>query len=114
MYVHWLDEIKEFCFNVTHLPGSQNPTDQLSRRGFEDGDSQAGSTGEQYQESQQELFSRLVRDAPCTADPGGACSRSGRVGRDLPDCIGLVRRRSGRGRDPLHEAQGGEGIPPVY
>ncbi len=68
MYVHWLDEIKEFCFNVTHLPGSQNPTDQLSRRGVGDCDGQAGSTGEQYQESQQELFSRLGRNAPCTAE----------------------------------------------
>ncbi len=46
MYVPWLDEIEDFRFDVTHLPGSRNPTDPLSRRGFEDGDGPAQSTGD--------------------------------------------------------------------
>jgi hypothetical protein len=67
MYVRWLDEIEDFRFDVTHLPGSRNPTDPLSRRGFADGDGPAASTGDADAESQQELFSRLGRDAPATA-----------------------------------------------
>ena len=63
MYVRWLDEIEDFRFDVTHLPGSRNPTDPLSRRGFADGDGPAASTGDPDAESQQELFSRLGRDA---------------------------------------------------
>ena len=63
MYVRWLDEIEDFRFNVTHLPGARNPTDPLSRRGFADCDGPAASTGEPDAESQQELFSRLRRDA---------------------------------------------------
>ena len=27
MYVRWLDEIEDFRFDVTHLPGSRNPAD---------------------------------------------------------------------------------------
>ena len=34
MYVRRLDEIEDFRFDVTHLPGSRNPSDPLSRRGF--------------------------------------------------------------------------------
>jgi len=67
MYVRWLDEIEDFRFDVTHLPGARNPTDPLSRRGFEDGDAPATSTGDPDAESQQELFSRLGRDAPVHA-----------------------------------------------
>ena len=69
MYVRWLDEIEDFRFDVTHLPGSRNPTDPLSRRGFVDGDGPAPTTGDPDPESQQELFSRLGRDAPssCSA-----------------------------------------------
>jgi hypothetical protein len=67
MYVRWLDEIEDFRFDVTHLPGSRNPTDPLSRRGFADGDGPAVSTGDPDPESQQELFSRLGRDAPSSA-----------------------------------------------
>ena len=67
MYVRWLDEIEDFRFNVTHLPGSRNPSDPLSRRGFADGDGPAASTGDPDAESQQELFSRLGRDAPAPA-----------------------------------------------
>ena len=52
-------------FDVTHLPGARNPTDPLSRRGFADGDGPAASTADP--ESQQELFSRLGRDAPAPA-----------------------------------------------
>ena len=59
MYVRWLDEIEDFRFDVTHLPGSRNPADPLTRRGFADGPGPAGSTGDSDPESQQELFSRL-------------------------------------------------------
>ena len=67
MYVRWLDEIEDFRFEITHLPGSRNPADPLSRRGFLDGNGPAGSTGDGDPESQQELFSRLGRDAPRSA-----------------------------------------------
>ncbi len=67
MYVRWLDEIRDFSFDVTHLPGSRNPTDPLSRSGFADGADPAASTGDADAESQQELFSRLGRDAPVPA-----------------------------------------------
>ena len=66
MYVRWLDEIEDFRFDVTHLPGARSPTDPLSRRGFADGDGPATSTGESDAESQQELF-RLGHDAPIPA-----------------------------------------------
>jgi len=76
MYVRWLDEIEDFRFDVTHLPGSRNPSDPLSRRGFPDGDGPASSTGDHAAESQQELFSRLGRDASTHAQaatqPAGA------------------------------------------
>ena len=67
MYVRWLDEIEDFRFDVTHLPGSRNPSDPLSRRGFVDGDGPAASTGDDAAESQQELFSRRGHDAPTPA-----------------------------------------------
>ena len=60
-------QIEDFRFDVTHLPGARNPTDPLSRRGFADGDGPAASTGDPDPESQQELFSRLGRDAPAPA-----------------------------------------------
>ncbi len=36
MYVCWLDEVEDFRFDKTHLPGARNPTvqDPLSRGGF--------------------------------------------------------------------------------
>jgi hypothetical protein len=46
MYVRRLDETEDFRFDVTHLPGSRNPTDPLSRRGFEDCYGSAPSTGD--------------------------------------------------------------------
>jgi hypothetical protein len=67
MYVRWLDEIEDYRFDVTHLPGSRNPTDPLLRRGFADGNGPAPSTSDADAESQQELFSRLGRDAPVPA-----------------------------------------------
>ena len=67
MYVRWLDEIEDFRFSVTHLPGARNPTDPLSRRSFPDGNGPAPTTGDPDPESQQELFSRLGRDAPLSA-----------------------------------------------
>ncbi len=66
-------------FDMTHLPGSLNLTDpprlSRSRCGFMDACcngltlSVSESTGDQDPESQLELFSRLVRDAPpsCSA-----------------------------------------------
>ena len=48
---------------MTNLPGARDPTDPLSRRGFEDGDGPMASTGGPDPESQRELFSRLGRDA---------------------------------------------------
>jgi hypothetical protein len=52
--------------DVTHLPGSRNPADPLTRCGFADGPGPAASTGDPDPESQQELLSRLGRDAPCS------------------------------------------------
>jgi hypothetical protein len=63
MYVRWLDERKDFRFDVTHLPCARNSADPLARRGFADGPGPALSTGDPGQESQQELFSRLGHDA---------------------------------------------------
>ena len=63
MYVRWLDEMEDLRFDVTHLPGSRNPTDPLSRRGFADGYGPAASTGDPDAESQHGLFSQLGRDA---------------------------------------------------
>jgi hypothetical protein len=62
MFVRWLNAIEDFLFDVTRLPGSRNPTDLLSRRGFADGDGPAPSTGDD-----EELFSRLGRDTPASA-----------------------------------------------
>ena len=67
MYVRWLDEIEDFRFDVTRLPGDRNPSDPLSRRGFAGDGGPATSTGDPDPESQQELFSRLGRDAPTSA-----------------------------------------------
>ncbi len=67
MFVRLLDEIKDFLFDVTHLPGTRNPTDPLLCSGFVDDDSPATSTGDADAESQQELFWRLGSDAPSLA-----------------------------------------------
>ncbi len=95
MYVHWLDKIEDFkfCFDVTTPAGYRNPTDPLSRHCFEDGDGPAPSTGDQDQESQQELFSRLGRDAQCPAGLGLAVVRAG--WQRPPGGGGCVRLRSG-------------------
>jgi hypothetical protein len=55
MYVRRLDEIEDFRFNVTHLPGSRDPADPLTRRGFAgaDGPGPAASTGDPDTESLQ-------------------------------------------------------------
>jgi hypothetical protein len=77
---------------VTHLPGSRNPTDPLSRRGFEDGDGPAPSTGDPDLESQQELFSKLGSDAPCPA--GLAVVRAGWA-ENLRVAAAVCRRSGG-------------------
>ena len=64
IYVRWLDEIEDFRFNVTHLPGDRNSSDPLSRRGFAGGVGPATSTGDPDPKSQQE---RQGRDAPASA-----------------------------------------------
>ncbi len=46
MFVGWLDGMEDFRFDVAHLPGSHNPTDPLSRRGFADDDGPAASNGD--------------------------------------------------------------------
>ena len=102
MYVRWLDEIEDFRFDVTHLPGSRNPTDPLPRRGFADGDGPAASTGDADAESQQELFSRLGRDAPAPATLA-AGSPGARRRRRSPTSRGGTQsppHRPGGGRYP--------------
>jgi hypothetical protein len=69
MYVLSLDDIADFCFDMTHVPGARNPLDPLSCWGFVDGDGPVTSTGDPDPESQQELFSLLGRDAPDPPDP---------------------------------------------
>ncbi len=44
-YLLGIDEMEDFRFDVTHLPGSRNPADPLTRRGFADGPGPAASTG---------------------------------------------------------------------
>jgi hypothetical protein len=99
---------------VTHLPGSRNPTDPLSRRGFADGDGPAASTGDADAESQQELFSRLGRDAPASALLDAV--RTGRRGAPALAMLSAVRARlagsPGGGRNPLSTARGGGGLFP--
>jgi hypothetical protein len=94
MYVRWLDEIEDFRFDVTHLPGSRNPTDPLSRRGFADA------------ESQQEPFSRLGRDAPVPARLATVRARRAATRRAAAATFADVQ---GGGRTRLCFAQGGGG-----
>ncbi len=37
MYVSWIDEIEDFRFNVTHLPGMHNQADPLTSSGTQMG-----------------------------------------------------------------------------
>jgi hypothetical protein len=67
MCVCWLDEIEDFSFNVTHLPGAWNLADLLMRHGFAEGPGPAALTGDPDQESQLELFSRLGHNKQCPA-----------------------------------------------
>jgi hypothetical protein len=64
VYDQWLDNIADFNFHVTHVPGTRNPSDPLSRRAFADGDGPASTTGDPDPESQQKVFSQLERNAP--------------------------------------------------
>ncbi len=63
MFLRWIHEIEDFHF--TSLLGTRRgcPTDPLSRRGFAEGDGPAASTGDTDVEGQQELLSRLGRNA---------------------------------------------------
>ncbi len=67
MYVRWCDKKEDFSFDVTHLLGSRNPTDPLSRCGFADGNRPAESTGDTDAESRQELCSLMGRNYPASA-----------------------------------------------
>ena len=112
MCIRWLDEIEDFRFAVAHLPGSRNPTDPLSLRGFADGDGPAATTGDPDAESQQKLFSRLGRDAPAPAvlaairarwastrstAASDVCQRPGRA------CISTYARGGGRDHLPVYQ-----------
>jgi hypothetical protein len=117
MYVRWLDEIKDFRFDVTHLPavpGTRNPTDPLSRRGFADGDGPAASTGDTDAESQQELFLRLGRDAPAQSRLAAVCGASAPVGRrpDARQLLSSPTSRGGRNQPPAAQGGGGGGSLP--
>ncbi len=65
MYVHWLDEIEDFRFDVMHLSCTRNPVDQLTH--FTDGPGPAASMGNPDLESHQELFPWLGCNMPCPA-----------------------------------------------
>ncbi len=93
MCVRRLDETADFRFDVTHMPGARNPTDPLTRQGFADagGPGPAASTGDPDPESQQELYSRLRRDAPAVL--AAIYYRSRRVGGEPPGGRGYGRRR---------------------
>jgi len=107
MYIRWLDEIEDFRFDITHLPGARNPSDPLSRRGFADGLGPATSTGDPDPESQQELFSRLGRDAPATAVLSAIHAGWNATRRSAAVTLANVQ---GGGRYPPHA--GGEAIFP--
>ncbi len=122
MYVCRLDEGEDLRFDVTRLPCSQNLADALTRRGFANGPGPAASTGDPDPESQQELFSRLGRDAPCPSalavfGPGGqqtsGWQRSGspvftvQEGDDSPSA-----RPSGKGGGPGPCGPGWVGVGP--
>ncbi len=113
IFVRWLDEIKDFRFDVTHLPGLRNPTDPLPRRGFADGYGPATSTGDADAESQQELFSRLGRDAPASALLDAV--RTGRRGGPALAIISAVCARWAVTRceaaATFSDVQGGDAIP---
>ncbi len=73
MFVCWLEEIENVRFDVTHLPGSCNPTDPLSRCGFAYGGASAASTGDSDAESQQQLF-LLLNNVAALTPPRRPCS----------------------------------------
>ena len=104
--------MEDFRFDVTHLPGARNPTDPLSRRGFADGDGPAASTGDADAESQQELFSRLGRDA--SAPAGLASVRAGWAANRRAAAAAFADARGGHESPPTPPRGGGGAIPPVY
>ena len=113
MYVRWLDEIEDFWFDVMHLPGARNPADPLTRRGFADGQGPAASTGDPDPESQQELFSRLGRDAPSSPHPSAALAdiRAGWAANRRVAAVTFAAVRE-EGEYPSIRPRGRGGIPP--
>ena len=111
MYVRWLDEIEDFRFDVTHLPGTRNPADPLSRRSFRDGNGPAAATGDMDPESQQELFSRLGRDAPSSQPSLLAAIRTG-WGATRRTATGVFAHAQGGGGNPPTPIRGGAISPP--
>ena len=110
MYVGWLDEMEDFRFDVTHLPGARNPTDPLSRRGFADGDGPAASTGDADAESRQELFSRLGLDAAAPAMLATVRARWASTRREAAVMFANVQ---GGDAIPPAPPPGGGAVPPV-
>ena len=94
---------------MTHLPGARNPTDQLSRRGT-DGDGPATSTGEPDAESQQELYSRLGRDAPAPAVLAAVRARWATTRRAA--AVAFAGVLGGDAVAPTQPPRGGGQIPP--
>ena len=116
MYVRWLDDIADFNFHVTHVPGTRNPSDPLSRRAFADGDGPASTTGDPDPESQQELFSRLGRDAPEPVVLAVIWSDWATNRRDAAEVFAACLPGGGQstplGIAPFRGLQGGGSLPP--
>ena len=70
MCIRLLDEIED----VTHLPGSRNPTVPLSPHGFADGDDPAATTGSPTRRASRSS-SRVSAATPPTLSKGGAAPR---------------------------------------
>ena len=101
----WPDEIEDFRFDVTHLPGARNPTEPLLRRGRRVlGDGPALSTG--YFDPESQLFSRLGRDAPAPALL--AAIRVGWASTRRAAAAALPASRSGAHASP--HRRGGEAV----
>ncbi len=113
MNVRWIDEIKDFSFDVTHLPGSRNLTDPLSRRCFSDGADPAASTGDADAESQLEIFSRLGSDVPVPARIATIRARWAATRRAAAVAAPLPRLAAGGGGPAPPPRPGGGGTIPL-
>ena len=112
VYARNLHEIEDFRFDASHPPGARSPTDPLSRRGFADGDGGAAPTGDPDPESQQELVSRLSRDAPAPALL--AAIRVGWAHARRSAAAASANFQEGDARASTPPLEGGGIQPPVY